>query len=121
MRRRRPRATRCLAAAVRRSRSSSGTATPSISPGAVHLAQSPLCKHQAFRVGDCAYGLQFHIEMTAAMVNDWLAEPDNCGELAALDYIDTAAIRAAAPAKLPRLQSWHGKCWADSPQFAGGK
>ena len=73
-------------------------------PGAVHLAQSPLCKHQAFRVGESAYGLQFHMEMTAAMVDDWLAEPDNCGELAGLDYIDPAAIRAAAPQKLPRLQ-----------------
>ena len=68
--------------------------------GAVHLAQSPLCKHQAFRVGDSAYGLQFHIEMTAAMVDDWLGEPGNCGELAALDSIDPAAIRAAARAEV---------------------
>ena len=73
-------------------------------PGAVHLAESPLCKHQAFRVGESAYGLQFHVEMTAAMVDDWLAEPGNCGELAALNSIDPAAIRAAAAEKLPRLQ-----------------
>ena len=31
--------------------------------GAVHLARSPLCRHQAFRYGATAYGLQFHVEM----------------------------------------------------------
>ena len=38
--------------------------------GAVHLARSPLCENQAFRYGHNAYGLQFHIEMTAAMIDD---------------------------------------------------
>ena len=72
--------------------------------GAVHLAASPLCPQQAFRAGPCAYGLQFHLEMTAAMIEDWLGEPGNCGELAALDYIDAEAIRAAAPQRLPALE-----------------
>ena len=73
-------------------------------PGAVHLAHSPLCAQQAFRAGPCAYGLQFHVEMTAAMIADWLGEPGNCGELAELDYIDAAAIRAATPERLPSLE-----------------
>jgi GMP synthase (glutamine-hydrolysing) len=73
-------------------------------PGAVHLAQSALCKHQAFRAGPCAWGLQFHIEMTPEMVDAWLSEPDNCGELAQLDYLDAAAIRAAAPREFPKMQ-----------------
>jgi GMP synthase (glutamine-hydrolysing) len=73
--------------------------------GAIHLARSPQCENQAFRFGRSAYGLQFHIEMTAAMIDDWLSEPGNCRELAALDYIDPQAIRDQTPRELPRLQS----------------
>lgn len=39
--------------------------------GAAWLASSPACRHQAFRVGSRAYGLQFHFEVTDAMVADW--------------------------------------------------
>jgi len=73
--------------------------------GAVHLAQSPLYRNQAFRIGPCAYGLQFHIEMTAEMIEDWLSESVNCGELASLDYIDPEVIRQRTPAELPGLQA----------------
>jgi len=50
-------------------------------PGAVHLFQSKWCRHQAFSHGNML-ALQFHVEMTAAMVQEWsdlyreqLAEP----------------------------------------------
>jgi GMP synthase (glutamine-hydrolysing) len=72
---------------------------------AVHLAQSPQCPHQAFRMGHCAYGLQFHIEMTAEMIDDWLDNPGNCRELSRLDYIDPQLIRQRTPAELPALQA----------------
>ncbi len=39
--------------------------------GAVVLARSAMCPVQAFRVGDAAYGLQFHIEVTDATVGEW--------------------------------------------------
>ncbi|HOY10904.1 MAG TPA: type 1 glutamine amidotransferase, partial [Candidatus Omnitrophota bacterium] len=29
------------------------------------------CPHQAFRVGRCAYGLQFHIEVTGKNIREW--------------------------------------------------
>ncbi|MBN2580421.1 MAG: gamma-glutamyl-gamma-aminobutyrate hydrolase family protein [Pirellulales bacterium] len=74
--------------------------------GAVHLAQSPQCRHQAFRVGQNAYGLQFHLEMTAEMIDDWLAKPENCEELDRLHYIDPHLIRGRTPAELPALQAW---------------
>jgi GMP synthase-like glutamine amidotransferase len=32
--------------------------------GAVHLARSEVCEHQAFQVGERAIGLQFHLETT---------------------------------------------------------
>lgn len=38
---------------------------------AVHLASSPLCANQAFRIGHRAFGLQFHIETDAEMVRMW--------------------------------------------------
>jgi GMP synthase (glutamine-hydrolysing) len=74
-------------------------------PGAVHLAQSPLCRNQAFRMGPSAYGLQFHIEMTSEMIEDWLTDSGNSGELASLDYIDPKLIRQKTPQELPGLQT----------------
>jgi GMP synthase (glutamine-hydrolysing) len=40
--------------------------------GSVRLASSDRYANQAFRYGERAYGLQFHIEVTPAMVRDWL-------------------------------------------------
>ena len=39
--------------------------------GAVPLAQSPVCL-QAFRLGERAWGLQFHCEVTAGLLHDWI-------------------------------------------------
>src|SRR4051812_44922458 len=51
--------------------------------GAELLASSDAYRVQAFRVGDVAWGLQFHVEATEAMVREW-AESDGVGaELAA--------------------------------------
>ena len=72
--------------------------------GAVHLARSPLCQHQAFRYGPSAYGLQFHAEMTPDMVHAWLDEPANRRELAGLPHIDPAAIRSQTPRCLAEMQ-----------------
>lgn len=43
---------------------------------AVHLARSSRCENQAFRWGNNAYGLQFHLEVTPAMIQDWCSQPD---------------------------------------------
>lgn len=73
--------------------------------GAVHLARSEACQNQAFRYGESAYGLQFHVEMTAEMIEDWLTEAGNTRELAGLDYIDPQAIRTRTPRELPAMQT----------------
>jgi GMP synthase-like glutamine amidotransferase len=43
-------------------------------PGAVLLASSLHCREQAFRIGQHAWGLQFHVEMEAAGIGAWLAD-----------------------------------------------
>jgi GMP synthase-like glutamine amidotransferase len=39
--------------------------------GAVRLATNEAYENQAFRVGSNAYGLQFHVEVTASLVGHW--------------------------------------------------
>jgi GMP synthase (glutamine-hydrolysing) len=43
--------------------------------GAVELARNDLCT-QAFRLGDSAWGVQFHPEVTLAQVESWLGEDE---------------------------------------------
>jgi len=59
-------------------------------PGAVRLASSAAVPNQAFRLGASVYGVQFHPEMTPAMIEDWrdtlglplTAPPNECARLA---------------------------------------
>ena len=39
--------------------------------GAVRLASSPAIANQAFRAGERAYGVQFHLEVTGEMAREW--------------------------------------------------
>jgi GMP synthase-like glutamine amidotransferase len=55
--------------------------------GAVRLASSDLYPNQAFRYGDRVYALQFHIEVTPAIVNDWLKQEQG---------VDLAAVAATS-------------------------
>ena len=80
--------------------------TFSLPPGAVQLFSSPLCSQQAFRYGEHVWGLQFHVEVTAAMVRAWLAHPRNRQALAALrGVIDPAAIRRQVSTHRARLET----------------
>ncbi|MBI4504634.1 MAG: gamma-glutamyl-gamma-aminobutyrate hydrolase family protein [Chloroflexi bacterium] len=74
--------------------------------GATLLAGSAACRHQAFRYGRTAYGLQFHVETTPEMIAAWLAVPENRAELAALppdQAVDLAALHAATRRHSGRL------------------
>lgn len=46
--------------------------TFSIPPNGKNIAESVDCKNQALKVGRCAYGLQFHIEVTKEIIADWV-------------------------------------------------
>src|SRR5262245_20754559 len=57
-------------------------------PRAVPLASSTLYPNQAFRVGRCAYGLQFHIETTTELVESWAAAAPDQAEFARPGELD---------------------------------
>jgi len=42
--------------------------------GGTLLVRGRPCRNQAFKVGNYAYGLQFHIEATPAMVSEWIKD-----------------------------------------------
>lgn len=44
--------------------------------GAVLLAGNDACPVQAFRYGDCAYGLQFHPEVDGPIIGSWASDDD---------------------------------------------
>jgi GMP synthase-like glutamine amidotransferase len=54
-------------------------------PGAEWLAWSKACRNQAFRAGAGVYGLQFHLEVTPATIEDWCAQDANCGDVRELN------------------------------------
>ncbi|MGW3957654.1 type 1 glutamine amidotransferase [Streptomyces sp. NPDC004752] len=71
-------------------------------PGAVWLAESEQCPYQAFRVGDAAWGVQFHPEIAAAQILGWdqdevRAQGFDLDEL----YVQAKADEAAAAV------AWH--------------
>jgi GMP synthase-like glutamine amidotransferase len=43
--------------------------------GAVRLARSPAYPNQAFRVGEAAYGVQFHLEVSPGLAREWADVP----------------------------------------------
>ncbi len=70
--------------------------------GAVHLASSEACPHQAFRLGQRVYGLQFHLEMEAPMVKEWLTV--NTDELQQLgDQVQPEAILGDTDLQVERI------------------
>jgi GMP synthase (glutamine-hydrolysing) len=61
--------------------------------GAVALAGSPVCPNQAFRWGERAYGVQFHLEVSTEMAKEWAAVPE----------YEESLERVKGPGALPRL------------------
>ena len=73
---------------------------------AVHLASSPASAVQAFRHGEHAYGLQFHLEVDEPLIERWLTVPDNQATLTAEQgRINPDAIRAQTTAAIDDLEA----------------
>lgn len=65
--------------------------------GAVHLARSTGCEHQAFQWGSSVIGLQFHLETTPKSARAIIAA---CGdELVPDEFVHSADMLLAAPEK----------------------
>jgi GMP synthase (glutamine-hydrolysing) len=74
--------------------------------GAEWLAYSEKCRHQAYRYGQRVYGIQFHPEITAEMINDWCHQPVNCGDVATLAAPIDAHLHDPSHASRRILKSW---------------
>jgi len=75
-------------------------------PGASHLAESALCANQAFRYGELALGLQFHLEVDRALIERWLTVPVNRRLLERLQgQVDPETIRGETPALIAALEA----------------
>jgi len=75
-------------------------------PDTVRLASSPASKVQAFRHGEHAYGLQFHLEASEALIERWLTVADHQDVLAEeQDRVDPAQIRAQTRQSIDGLQA----------------
>ena len=72
--------------------------------GAVHLATSQRCLHQAFRYGTNVYGLQFHLEVDERLIERWLTVPAHCAELNE-EQIAPATIRHETTQYPPRAHA----------------
>jgi GMP synthase (glutamine-hydrolysing) len=90
--------------------------------GGVLLASSPAYPHQAFRVGPVAYAVQFHIEVTQAMGEEWGAVPayaDYANRVLGPGGIDRllAEFRAGAPLMQQHARSLFER-WCDLAETA---
>jgi GMP synthase (glutamine-hydrolysing) len=77
--------------------------------GAVQLARSDACEQQAFRSGATIYAMQYHMEVTASMVETWLADP-----VMTAGGVDVAALRAGIARYVPQteiLARQFYSCW----------
>jgi GMP synthase (glutamine-hydrolysing) len=71
--------------------------------GAAILARTPACP-QAYRIGDRAWGIQFHAEVSAADASHWIEDYDS-DEDAVRIGIDPERLRAETE---PRIEEWNG-------------
>ncbi len=79
-----------------------------IPAGAVHLARSAAYPNQAFRFGETAYAVQFHVEVTGRMLAEWRRVPayeKSAGEALGPSGFETLAAGFAAARALMALSA----------------
>jgi GMP synthase-like glutamine amidotransferase len=74
--------------------------------GAVELARNEVCP-QAYRLGDAAWGVQFHPEVTEEILDEWFSTYDVDPDAVAMGF-DPDAATAELPARLPRWNELGG-------------
>jgi GMP synthase-like glutamine amidotransferase len=73
-----------------------------IPSGGVELARNEVCP-QAYRVGEAAWGVQFHPEVTGEILAAWFSTYDVDPDAVAMGF-DPDAATAELPVRLPRWQ-----------------
>ncbi|MFQ5699444.1 MAG: gamma-glutamyl-gamma-aminobutyrate hydrolase family protein [Myxococcota bacterium] len=82
--------------------------------GAEHLASSRECAQQAFRYGESAYGLQFHLEVDRSLIERWLRMPIYQREIAEYGRgLDPEEIRRETREKIPALERLADRCFSE--------
>jgi GMP synthase-like glutamine amidotransferase len=93
--------------------------------GAELMASTPQCRNQAFRVGDTAYGVQFHVEVTADQIAEWRQVPSYVAALEAVMDPDAAqAFLAETEASVRDLAATARQliwAWLDVAEAAAAK
>jgi GMP synthase (glutamine-hydrolysing) len=84
-------------------------------PAAVLLMSSPTYAHQAFRVGECAWGIQFHVETPPEMVTRWAEQDSN--QLAELGLDPQALLESTLP-ELDEIEEVWGEVLRRFARFA---
>lgn len=84
--------------------------------GAIKLAGSDLFPNQAYRLAN-AYALQFHLEVSEAMIYDWMQEYRE--ELASLSYIDANKMREDTKKHIAELNKRAEKFYANFMKVLG--
>jgi GMP synthase (glutamine-hydrolysing) len=90
--------------------------------GAVLLATSDAYERQAFRVGESAYGLQFHAETSVELVRGMIELPATAAQLARIPGADGRRLLPEAAKQMPSINAlgrhlitrWLGLCGARS-------
>jgi len=85
--------------------------------GAVHLASTPLCKNQAFAIGDYGLALQFHAEAAGRSLERWFV--GHCAEIAATPGLDVPTLRAQTQRSTPAIERAGRACFTEWLAAAG--
>lgn len=89
--------------------------------GAVRLAGSPMAENQGFRWGEKAYGVQFHLEVTAEMARQWAEIPAYRRSLAAtLGEAEGAAFLAEVERRAGELHPAARRMFANWIELVDG-
>jgi GMP synthase (glutamine-hydrolysing) len=89
-------------------------------PGAVPLAWTRNCRNQAYRLGESAWGLQFHLEADEALIARWLASDAGRAEIDQhWNLRKIARIRAATRRHLPLAQPLSDRVFNDFVRLVG--
>ena len=94
--------------------------TFSIPESCVHLAHSKTCRNQAFKYGNRVYGVQFHLEVSRALIERWLDLEFNGEELLKhKNDIDVDLIRNETEKHISELSQLSEKTFSSFIEFVG--